>query len=123
MRDGELNQTEQTRAFVLDYFDALSGERLQDIPIAADCTYTGSMLSDIIRGGDAVREHIGQIAPFVERFELKRMVVEGADAAVIVDLVGFANRQVEGVVFFEVEDGSLKSMNNLFDTRQLLGSF
>jgi hypothetical protein len=118
-----MNQTEQTRAFILDYFNALSAGRLEDIPIAEDCSYSGSMLSDTIRGGEAVRRHIGQIAPFVERFDLKRVVVEGADAAVIVDLIGFGSRQVEGVVFFEVEGGLLKSMNNLFDTRQLLGSF
>ena len=118
-----MNQTEQTRAFIQDYFDAVSAGRLEDIPIAADCSYTGSMLSDNIHGGEAVRGHIGQIAPFVERFVLKRVVVEGADAAVIVDLIGFGSRKVEGVVFFEVEGGQLKSMNNLFDTRQLLGSF
>jgi hypothetical protein len=118
-----MNQTEQTRAFILDYFNALSAGRLEDVPIAEDCSYTGSMLSDTIQGGEAVRRHIGQIAPFVERFELKRLVVEGTDAAVIVDLIGFGSRRVEGVVFFEVEGGLLKSMNNLFDTRQLLGSF
>ena len=118
-----MNQTEQTRAFILDYFDALSAGRLDEIPIATDCCYTGSMLSDTIRGGEAVLAHIGQIAPFVERFELKRIVVEGTEAAVIVDLIGFGSRKVEGVVFFEVEEGHLKSMNNLFDTRQLLGSF
>ena len=118
-----MNQTERTRAFIQDYFAAVSAGRLEDIPIAADCCFPGSMLSDTIQGGEAVRGHIGQIAPFVERFELKRVVVEDTNAAVIVDLIGFGGRTVEGVVFFEVEDGQLKSMNNLFDTRQLLGSF
>ena len=115
-------ETEKTRAFIKDYFDALGADRLEDIPVAENCSYTSSMLSETIYGAAGVRQHIAQIAPFVERFEVKRMVVEGINGAVIVRLFGFGNKRVEGVVFFVVEDGCLTALDNLFDTRQLLGS-
>jgi hypothetical protein len=117
-----MNETEKTRAFIQNYFDSISAGRLEDIPIADCCSYTGSMLAETIQGADAVREHIAQIAPFIDRIEVKRMVVEGTNGAVIAHLLGFGNRQVKGVVFFVVENGCLMALDNLFDSRQLLGA-
>ena len=117
-----MNSTEKTRAFVRDYFNFLGTGQLQEIPIAEECTYSGSMLAETIRGPEAVRSHIGQIMPFVERIEVKREIVEGANAAVTVQLLGFGNKQVHGVVLFVVEDGCLTALENLFDSRQLLGT-
>jgi len=115
-----MNKTERTRAFIQDYFDALNDGRVQDISIAEDCTYSGSMLSESMNDAALIREHITQIAPFVARFEVVRTIVEASDGAVIVRLHGIRSTVVEGAVFFRVEDGRLKSVDNLFDTRQLL---
>lgn len=117
-----MNSTEQTRAFIHDYFNSVGAGQLQDIPIAENCSYSGSMLAETIRGAEAVRGHIGQIMPFVERIEVKREIVEGENAAVTVKLLGFGNKQVHGVVLFRVEGGELTALENLFDSRQLLGS-
>ena len=115
-----MSDTERTREFIRNYFDALNAERVEDIPIAADCAYYGSMLSESIHGAEAVREHIAQVTPFVDRFDVKRQVVEGGNGAVVVRLLGFGSKWIEGAVFFEVAHGQLTSLNNLFDTRQIL---
>jgi hypothetical protein len=92
-----MSRTADTRSFIENYFDALNDKRPARIPIAAHGRYSGSMPAGTIRGADAVREHIVAAAPFIDRFEIRRMVVDGA-------------------VFFEVEDGQLAGLDNLFDT-------
>jgi len=115
-----MSQTEQTRSFMRNYFDALNEQAVERIPIAGDCRYSGSMLAGTIRGADTVREHIGAVAPFIDRFEILRLVAEGPSGAVIVRLQGLGGKTIEGAVFFEVEDGQLTRLDNLFDTRQLV---
>jgi hypothetical protein len=115
-----MNQTEQTRSFILDYFEALNKRAAERIPIAENCRYSGSMLAGKIRGAETVREHITNIAPFIDRFEILRLVAEGPSGAVIVRLQGLGGKTIEGAVFFEVEDGRLTRVDNLYDTRQLV---
>lgn len=115
-----MSQSEQTRAFILNYLDALNENATDRIPIAEDCQYKGSMLAETIRGAATVREHIAAIAPFIGQCEILRMVIEGGSGAVIVRLKGLGRRTIEGAIFFEVEDGQLTRMENLYDSRQLL---
>ena len=117
-----MSETARTREFIENYFAALNEDRVGDIPITADCSYYGSMLSEPIFGEAAIKDHLEQIVPFVDRFDVKRTIVEGGNGAVVVRLLGFGKRWVEGAVFFEVTYGKLTSLNNLFDTRQLIDS-
>ncbi len=114
-----MSQTADTRAFIEDYFDALNEKRIDRIPIAEQCTYNGSMLSEPIHGADAVREHIAAIIPFIDRFEIRRLVAEGASGAVVVRLRGFGDKTIDGAVFFDVDNGELAAFENLLDTRLL----
>lgn len=115
-----MSQTEQTRSFIRHYFEALNEHAVERIPIAENCRYTGSMLAGTIQGADTIREHIGAIAPFIDRFEILRLVVEGPSGAAIVRLQGLGSKTIQGAVFFFVEDGKLTRLDNLFDTRQLV---
>lgn len=115
-----MSETDRTRDFIQNYFDALNAGRVEDIPISASCDYHGSMLSESIYGEAAIREHLAGIVPFVERFDVKKTVVDRSNGAVVVRLLGFGHKWIEGAVFFEVVRGQLTSLDNLFDTRQLL---
>lgn len=115
-----MSQTEQTKAFIRNYFDALNENAFERIPIAEDCRYTGSMLAETIQGAASVREHIKAIAPFIDHFEVRHLLAEGSSGAVIVRLSGLGRKTIEGAVFFEIVDGQLGRLDNLFDTRQLL---
>ena len=115
-----MSQTEQTRSFIRNFFDALNERVVERVPIASDCRYTGSMLAGKIRGADRVHEHLGVIASLIDRFEILRLVADGPSGAVIVQLQGIGSKTIEGAMFFEVEDGRLTRLDNLFDTRQLV---
>ena len=115
-----MSETNQTRDFIQNYFDALNAGQVEDIPIAPNCGYHSSMLSESIYGAAAMREHLAAITPFVERFDVKKTIVDGSNGAVIIRLLGFGHKWIEGAAFFEVVHGQLTSLDNLFDTRQLL---
>jgi hypothetical protein len=115
-----MSQTEQTRSFIQDFFSALDERAAERIRIAENCCYTGSMLAGTIRGAADVREHIANVAPFIDRIEIGRVVVEGSSGAVLARLQGLGGKTIDGAMFFEVEDGQLTRFDNLFDTRQLV---
>ena len=115
-----MSLTEQTRALIRDYLGALNQNETDEIPIAEDCCYRGSMLAETMRGAQAVHEHIAAIAPFIGQCEILRMVVEGGSGAVVVRLRGLSLKTIEGAIFFEVEGGQFTRIENLYDSRQLV---
>jgi ketosteroid isomerase-like protein len=114
-----MNDTENVRAFIDNYFEAVNTGDLDRIPIADDCIYDGAMLSEPIHGAEAVREYIAQFVPFVEHFEPMRTIVEGNSAAAMVHVKGLGEESFDGAVFFELSGGKLVSLVNFFDTHPL----
>ena len=94
-----MNQTEQTRSFIQDFFSALDERAAERIRIAENCCYTGSMLAGTIRGAADVREHIANVAPFIDRIEIGRVVVEGSSGAVLARLQGLGGKTL-GIIGF-----------------------
>jgi hypothetical protein len=89
-------------------------------PLAADVRYSGPMVAETVRGEDAVRRHIEDIAPFMQRMSLQRVVIDGADAAAVFEVIGINGVAMQGAEFFRCENGLIRDIQVYFDTGPLL---
>ena len=90
------------------------------VALTEDAVHTGPMLPEPIRGAAAVRGHIEEVAPFVRRLTLKRILVEKDSAAAVFEYEGINGVVIEGAEFFRVRDGAICEDHVYFDTRPLL---
>lgn len=102
------------------YFEAINSNDASLIPLSEDVVMHGPMMPEPVRGEAAVRQHIGDIAPFVARMDPRLTVIEGDTAAVIMEFEGISGVVIEGAEFFRVKDGLIFSDQVFFDTRALL---
>ena len=110
-----------TMRHVLDQYSAAYNENDPGrAPLAADVRYSGPMVAETLLGADAVRGHIGEIAPFMARMALKRVVIDGPHAATIFESEGINGVVIEGAEFFRIEDGEIRDIKVYFDTGPLL---
>jgi ketosteroid isomerase-like protein len=115
-----MNETDLNRAAVEQYVAAFNANDASAVPLADDAVHRGPMVPDAIRGADAVRAYIGELAPFITRMELKQLVVEGDLAAAVLAFEGFNGRIVEGAEFFRFRDGQICERQAFFDTAPLM---
>jgi hypothetical protein len=101
------------------FFDAMNANDASIIPLADDVVMSGPMMPEPISGADAVRQYINETAPFISRMDQKTTVIEGENAAVIVEFEGLNGVCIEGVEFFRVKNGLIGSDQVFFDTRPL----
>lgn len=108
------------RELVSRVMEAYGGDDASVAPLADDVVHRGPMVPKPLRGAAEVQQHIADIAPFVARMELKRLIVEGDSAAVIFEYEGINGVVIEGAEFFRFRDGLICEQQVFFDTRQLL---
>ena len=115
-----MNQTNRNRVAVEQYVAAFNANDAAGVPLTEDVVHRGPMVPDPIRGADAVRAYIGELAPFITRMVLKHLVVEGDAAAAILEFEGFNGKIVEGAEFFRFRDGRICERQAFFDTAPLM---
>ena len=109
----------QVEAAILKFFEALNIDDASGVPLAEDVHYFGMFSPEPVRGEMDVRDHIQQIAPFMENEKYSRMIVEGGSVAVTAEFDSVNGLHNEGAFFFEVEDGHISMVKAVFDTRRM----
>ncbi len=108
----------EVEAVVLKFVEALNIDDASVVPLSKHVEYHG-MFSPIPVSGEAdVREYIDQIAPFMVNETYGKMIIEGDSVAVMTSFDAVNGVHNEGAFFFEVEDGKIKSIRAVFDTRR-----
>lgn len=109
----------EVKAAVSKFFEALNIDDAGDVPLAKDVEYYG-MFSPTPTVGEAdVRDHIQQIAPFMENEKYGRLIIDDGSAAVMAEFDSVNGLHNEGAFFFEVRGGLLTEVRVIFDTRRL----
>lgn len=101
------------------YIEAINTDNVDIIPLSADVVMCGPMTPEPIRGEAAVRQYLGETAPFIARMKLKMSVIENNTAAVFIEFEGLNGTVIEGAYFFRFEDGLICFDQAFFDTRLL----
>lgn len=114
-----MNDRETASALIGRYMRAVTENAPELAPFAPDATYGGPMLPDPLRGADAIRHYLGEIAPFIKRYEPKQLIVEGKRAALVAEIEGFRGRVLHGAVVFEFTNDEIRSVQAFFDSRLL----
>ena len=109
-----------TRSIVDRYIEAFNAKDANLAPLAGDVVYGGPLMPEPLRGEQAVRQHIAEVAPFVARMELKWMIIEGDSAAAVFEFEGLNGVVFEGAGFFRTRDGLICEDRVFFDTRPLI---
>ncbi|NNJ79683.1 MAG: nuclear transport factor 2 family protein [Xanthomonadales bacterium] len=102
------------------YFEGMNGNDAAVVALTDDVVFTGPMQPEPLTGEAAVRQHISEIAPFVARMDRKQTLIDGDQAAVVLEFEGLNGVVIEGVDLFRVRDGRICFNQSFFDTRPLL---
>jgi len=111
-------RSEVERAIRL-YFTGINANDASIIPLADDVVMSGPMMPEPIIGVAAVREYIEETAPFMARMDQKTTVIEGENAAVILEFEGLNGVVIAGAEFYCVRNGLICRAQVFFDTRLL----
>jgi hypothetical protein len=102
------------------YLDSISKNDPALAPLAEDAVYGGPMVPTELRGAAAIRQFLGEIAPFIARVSALRTVIDDDSAAVIMEITGIRKRSWRGSMFFEFDGDLIRSVQVFFDTRLLM---
>jgi hypothetical protein len=115
-----MNNPTDIRDIVRRVIEAYVNNDASEVPLDENVVHRGPMIPAPLRGAAAVRRHMTEIAPFVARMELKRLVTEGESAAVIFEYEGVNGVVIDGAEFFLIRDGLICEQQVFFDTGPLL---
>jgi hypothetical protein len=115
-----MTTTQDMQNAVTRLIEAMNNDGAGVIPLAEHVVYKSPLLPEPLVGHAAVREHIGEIAPFVSRYVLKRALFDGDSAALVVEVEGVNGIVFEGTEFLRFEGGRICDLRVYFDTRALL---
>lgn len=114
-----MSSRSQVESAILQFFEALNSDDASGLPLAEDIKYFGVLSSEPIRGETEVREHIQQVAPFMENETIKQLIIEGDSGAARTEFKGVNGVHVDGTYFLKVEDGKISEIRAVLDTRPL----
>jgi len=114
-----MNAHTEIETAVARYIEAMNTDNPEIIPLAAEVVMRGPMMPEPIRGKQAVRQHLGETAPFMARLELKKTVIENENAALVIEFEGLNGVVIEGAIFFQLDDGLISNIHAFFDTRPI----
>jgi hypothetical protein len=115
-----MNNREAKHALIGRYVRAISENAPNLAPFTRDATYGGPMLPDSLRGAEAIRHYLGEIAPFIKRFDPLQTIVEDDKAAMVAEIEGIRGRVLKGALVFEFEGDEIRAVQSFFDSRLLL---
>jgi len=114
-----MEDRDQVEAAILKYFEALNIDDASDVPLAKNVEYHGMFSPEPVSGDIDVRDYIQQIAPFMLNEKYSKMIVEDGSVAVMAEFDSVNGIHNEGAFFFEVEQGNIKRVKAVFDTRRM----
>lgn len=114
-----MDQRSQVEAVISKFFEALNIDDASEVPLAKDVEYYGMFSPTPTCGESDVREYIQQIAPFMEGEKYNKSIIEGGSVAVMGEFDSVNGLHHEGAYFFEVEDGLIREIRAVFDTRRM----
>ena len=114
-----MEDREQVEAAILKFFEALNIDDASDVPLAKNAEYHGMFSPEPVSGDIDVRDYIQQIAPFMQNEKYSKMIVEDGSVAVMAEFDSVNGIHNEGAFFFEVEQGNIKRVKAVFDTRRM----
>jgi len=109
----------QVEAAISKFFEALNIDNASGVPLAKDVKYYGMFSPAPTCGESEVRDHIQQIAPFMENEKYGKIIIEDGSVAVMAEFDSVNGLHNEGAFFFEVRDGQLTEVRIIFDTRRM----
>ena len=115
-----MSHRQDAKRIVDRFVEAFNANDAGLAPLASDVVHSGPMLPEPLRGEAEVRRHIAEVAPFVTRMEIRRMVADGESAAVVFEFEGLNGAVVEGAEFFRFRNGLICDDRVFFDTRALI---
>jgi len=114
-----MGHREQVEAAILKFFEALNIDDASNVPLAKSAEYYGMFSPEPVSGDIDVRDYIQQIAPFMLNEKYSKMIVEDGSVAVMAEFDSVNGIHNEGAFFFEVEQGNIKRVKAVFDTRRM----
>lgn len=102
------------------YFVGMNTNDTSIIPLSADVVMSGPMMPEPISGESAVRQYLDETSPFIARIDVESILVDGDQAATMVEFEALNGVVFKGAQFFKVRDGLITADIIFFDTRLLL---
>lgn len=100
------------------YIAGINSGDVDSIPLTDDAEFHGAMLAEPRIGAAAVREHLSEVAPFVD-MTLLELIVEDDAAAAMIELRTVAGQAVTGLGLFHVHRGAIRHHRGFTDTHRL----
>lgn len=96
----------------------MNSDDASGLPLSGDVEYEGVLNPEPIRGEAEVRDHIQQIAPFMDVSQ-KMVLIDGDSAAILADFESVNGIHSKGAFFLEVTSGKISRIRTVLDTRPL----
>ena len=113
-----MSDRDAIRQIIERYIAGINSGDVANIPLTDDVEFHGAMLAEPRRGAAAVREHLSEIAPFVD-IELLELIVEDDAAAAMIQLRTVTDQTIIGLGLFHVRDGAIRHHRSFTDTHRL----
>jgi len=115
----ELSNRLQVETTVLRFIELINSDDVSGLPLAEQVELHGPLTPEPVRGQAEVRDHLQQIAPFILNANTRKVIIEGNSAAVLADIESVNGVHLEEAFFLEVEDGKIREVRTVFDSRPL----
>jgi len=108
--------TSEIRDLVISYIDAVGEGRLEDLPPMLDPEAEFTVGDTVLHGADAFIGGFKRLAPIIKRNQVRKIFVDGDDAAVIYDFItDTPTGAVLSVEHLKFKDGRIASTLLVFE--------
>ncbi len=112
----------QVASIVGQFYEAMNSDDISRLPLAENAEYTGVLTPDPVRGEAEVRQHLQETAPFIQNIHSTRLIIEDGAVASLTELDIVNGMHVEGTYVFDIENGKIRRIRGIFDTRAFFTS-
>ena len=112
-----MSDRSQTEAIVGQFYEAMNSDDISRLPLEENAEYSGALTPDPVQGEAAVRRHLQETAPFIQNIHSTRMIIEDGAVASLTELDIVNGMHVEGTYVFDIENGKIRRIRGIFDTR------
>jgi hypothetical protein len=112
-----LSDRSQIASIVDQFYEAINSDDISRLPLAENVEYSGALTPDPVQGEAEVRQHLQETAPFILNIRGTRMIIEDGAVASLTELDVVNGIHVEGTYVFDIENGKIRRLRGIFDTR------
>lgn len=117
--ENTLSERQHTEAIVGQYYQAINSNDISSLPLTEDAEFIGILTPEPVQGEAAVRQYLQETAPFMLNVRSTRMIIENGAVASLTQLEAVNGVHVEGTIFFDIENGKIRRIRGVFDTRAI----